>query len=136
MGVRTSATRTVPGNPLAGMLRANARAARNATGRPVAGPMGPEGPEGSAGGTGATGASGTTVAAQRLVSAVDGSFTWTFATPYVVPPVVTATAEHAALHVLVTLTTVTTTAATGTLWNVVGAAAAGGVSVALMAVPA
>lgn len=131
MGTYTSPIRAVPGNPLAGVLRANARAARNATGRPVAGPQGPAGATGE---DGATGAPGTTVAVNKLVTALDGTFTWTFATPYAAAPVVTATAEHATLNVLVTLTAVTATDATGIAWDVVGGVAAGSVTVALMAV--
>ena len=73
MATRGSAVRRIPGNPLGGVLRATARAARSTTRRSVSIP----GPQGEAGPQGECGAPATVVAA-ALTSDVLGVARWDF----------------------------------------------------------
>lgn len=144
MGRRTSARFTVPGNPLAGVLRQQARAARQATYKAAtgvraasrtdgadgaqgeagaAGPAGPPGPQGEAGAAGATGPEGpagpVNMRRATLTATATGVVTWTFTVPLDSVPVVVATPVAVATPMSVT---VVTAAATGvtlkvTKWN-------------------
>lgn len=142
MGSRTSPARSIPGNPLAGVLRATARQARAAGGRGRPGPpgpagadgeQGPTGPPGPAGADGAAGVQGPAgppgatgppgppgvsgaVAAVLTVNA-SGVTAWTFPSAFSAPPVVVATAVSADLPLVVTVSGVTATQATVTVWD-------------------
>jgi hypothetical protein len=132
MGRRTSARFAVPGNPLARVLRQQARAARQATYKTTAavlaadgadgaqgeagatGPPGPPGPPGKPGPAGATGPEGPAgpVNMRRAVLSAnaEGEVTWIFTVPLDSVPVVVATPVAVATSMSVT---VAAAAATG-----------------------
>lgn len=121
MARRTSAKLSVPGNPLAGVLRQVVLQSRSTTRRSVsvpgsAGPAGPAGATGAAGATGPAGAAGPpgpagaagpagagAVATAKLVSNATGDITWTYPAPFATVPTLSAT-------VLTTATSVPTVA--------------------------
>lgn len=134
MASRGSPARRVPGNALAGVLRDNARRARSTTvrGSRVPGPAGAPGADGTAGATGVA-------QTAQLVSAVGGSITWTFATPFATPPAVVATAGSGTLVTVCTIASTSATAVAVRVWQqaVAGGAFAltAGVVVNLVALP-
>jgi len=95
MGARTSPGRSIPGNPLAGVLRTTARAARSS--RAKVGAVGPAGADGApgeqgpAGPSGADGAPGSVVLAAVVECDVQGQVWWSLPQA-VLNPVVTALA--------------------------------------------
>lgn len=145
MARRTSARFAVPGSPLAGVLRQQARAARQGTYKAatgsVSGADGADGAQGEAGAAGAAGAAGPPVPQGEpgpagatgpedpagpvdmrratLTASVTGLVVWTFTVPLGSVPVVVATPVAVATSMSVT---VVTAAATGvtlqvTKWN-------------------
>lgn len=122
MASRSSPRHRVPGNPLAGVLRATAQQSRSTTRRAAKGAAGPAGatgatgPPGEAGPTGATGAAGATgpgaTAVAVLTTGATGLATWTFPEPLPNAPVVTATVVASSTTCIVSLVSVTATAAT------------------------
>lgn len=145
MGRRTSARFTVPGNPLAGVLRQQARAARQATYKAAigvraasgaddaqgeTGATGPAGPPGPAGATGPEGPAGSVnMRRATLTASVTGAVTWTFTVPLDSVPVVVATPVAVATPMSVTVVTADATGATlkvtkwsGTAWVDAGGA--------------
>lgn len=119
MAVRRSATRRIPGNPLAGILRQTARNARSTTRRAVAVP-GPQGEQGLQGDPGPPGDGGTAVAA-ILTTDADGVAAWTF--PEMPDaPVVTAVAAALA-PVVITVAAVGSTYADLMAWTLDGSPA-------------
>jgi hypothetical protein len=144
MGKRTSAKYTVPGSPLAGVLRQQARAARQTTYRSAAAPVvtaGAAGATGEAGATGpvgpagATGPAGPGPTATVLTTNATGDVTWTFPTPFAAPPVVVATGVAVATAVTVTVAAVSATAVSlkALKWNGTTFVNAGGAQIHVMA---
>ena len=114
MAIRNTASRRIPGDPLAGLLRETARVARRSSRAPsVAGPPGPQGEPGSD--------AATTVA--TLVTGPDGTATWTF--PMMAGDACIVATAVAAGPVLVTVVQNSATAATVFAWTVTGQPAPG-----------
>lgn len=122
MAVRRSATRRIPGNPLAGILRQTARNARSTTRRTVSVP-GPAGEPGLQGEPGLPGEAATSVAAV-LVTDKDGVAAWSFP-EMSVAPVIAATVADVVAPVLVTVATVGTAYADLMAWTLDGRPAPG-----------
>lgn len=110
MANRNSPQRRIPGNPLAGIVRAQAQQARSttrrapgqtgaagATGEPgPAGPAGPQGADGVPGLQGATGPAGprgvgAVAASSALRSDAAGNVSWVYGVPLTATPVINAT---------------------------------------------
>lgn len=109
--------RRIPGNPLAGVLRATARAARSTTRRSVAIP-GPEGPQGEPGPTGPAAPGVAAHATAVLETDSEGVAAWTYPETADVPVIIATTAGF--LPVLVTVAEVTETGAVLVAWTLGG----------------
>ncbi|MFF5655192.1 hypothetical protein [[Kitasatospora] papulosa] len=145
MAYRGPAARTLPDNPLGGVLRDLERSGRKGgpqgpqgedgpQGEPgVAGPPGERGPEGpkgpkgddgSPGPEGPRGPAGAGPAAAVVTTSSDGRATWTFPAPFAAAPVIGALAVDPdpadGRTVFATLESATATAATVRVWRTVG----------------
>ncbi|MFI0934566.1 hypothetical protein ACH4RG_22950 [Streptomyces sp. NPDC021019] len=124
MAARGSAPHRAQGNPLGGVLRELGRQSRAATtarqGRSRAAPAGERGERGERGKPGPRGEPGTTVLAAVVTTGGDGRASWTWETPLLAPPVISALAaggreDGAALTVV--LEEVTAAGVTVRVWR-------------------
>ena len=130
MANRVSPGRRIPGNPLAGIVRAQTQQARSTTrrapGQPgatgatgpagpqgVPGPTGAEGQAGPAGPKGATGAKGVgaVAATSALRSDAAGNVSWVYGVPLTATPVINATVVASTYPYSVTIVSATATSA-------------------------